>query len=146
MQKKHLIAYPATALLAFAVGGASSGTRTEAAPKPSSTATVTTTAPAPAARTMTATPTVRVTKTASPQEPETAMAGDGTYEVGVDVKPGTYVSAPTDSLNCYWERSRGGDGLNSIVANGNTTGQVVVTIRKSDKFFTTSGCSDWKRR
>ena len=114
MQKKHLIAYPATALIALGIGASGGGDSTGSA------------APAP--------------------EAQTAMSGDGTYEVGVDVQPGTYVSAPTSGINCYWERSTGSDDLGSIIDNDNTTGQAVVTIKKSDKFFTSSGCSDWKRR
>ena len=147
MQKKHLIAYPATALIALGIGSAgSSGDSTLAAAEPAPTVTVSSSAEPQPGVTVTATPTVTVTKTAAPPPPETAMAGDGTYEVGVDVKPGTYVSPPTDGINCYWERSTGGDELGSIIANDNTTGQAVVTIKKSDKFFISSGCSDWTKR
>ena len=73
------------------------------------------------------------------------MPGDGTYEVGVDVKPGTYVSKAPDS-NCYWARTTGGDGIGDIIANGNSAGQVVVTIKSGDKFFESNGCSDWTKR
>jgi hypothetical protein len=86
-----------------------------------------------------------ITVTTPAPGPETAMAGDGTYEVGVDVKPGTYVSpAPSDS--CYWARMKAGDGVDNIIANNNNSGQSVVTIKASDKFFESSGCSDWTKR
>ena len=147
MQKKHLIAYPATALIALGLGASGgSDTTGTATAGPTVTATVAGEATAGPAVTVTATPTVKVTETAPAPAPETAMGGDGTFEVGVDVQPGTYVSAPTSGINCYWERSTGSDGLDSITAHGNTTGQVVVTITKSDKFLTSSGCTDWKRR
>lgn len=149
MQKKHLIAYPATALIALSIGsaGASDASSASAAAPTVTTTTTTTSSAAPEPGvTVTATPTVTATETAPPPPPETAMAGDGTYEVGVDVKPGTYVSPPTDGINCYWERSTGGDELGSIIANDNTSGQAVVTIKKSDKFFISSGCSDWTQR
>ena len=147
MQKKHLIAYPATALIALGLGASGGNDTTGTATAgPTVTATVAGEATSGPAVTVTATPTEKVTETAAAPAPETAMGGDGTYEVGVDVQPGTYVSAPTSGFNCYWDRSKGTDGFDSIIANGNTTGQVVVTIKKSDKFFTSSGCSDWKRR
>ena len=147
MHKKHLIAYPATALIALGIGASGGGDSTgSAAAGPTVTTTVAGESTSEPAVTVTATPTVKVTETAPAPEAQTAMSGDGTYEVGVDVQPGTYVSAPTSGINCYWERSTGSDDLGSIIDNDNTTGQAVVTIKKSDKFFTSSGCSDWKRR
>ncbi len=86
------------------------------------------------------------TVTAAPPPPAVAVPGDGTYQVGVDVKPGTYVAAPAASGNCYWARLRSGDGLDNIIDNGNSSGQVVVTIKASDKLFESHGCSDWSRR
>ena len=140
MHKKHLIAYPATALIALGIGASGGGDSAgSAVAGPTVTTTVAGESTSEPAVTVTATPTVKVTETAPAPEAQTAMSGDGTYEVGVDVQPGTYVSAPTSGINCYWE-------LGSIIDNDNTTGQAVVTIKKSDKFFTSSGCSDWKRR
>jgi hypothetical protein len=72
------------------------------------------------------------------------IPGDGTYLVGTDIKPGTYRSI--DNSGCYWERDKSADGsFGSIIANDNVDGQGVVTIKSSDKVFTSSGCSDWKR-
>jgi hypothetical protein len=146
MQKKHLIAYPATALIALGIGSAG-GTddSSVAAAEPAPTVTVSRPAEPKPGVTVTATPTVTVTKTPAAPAPETAMAGDGTYEVGIDIKPGTYVSTPADSGNCYWERSKG-DGFDGILENDNTSGQAVVTIKKSDRFFKSSGCNDWTKR
>jgi hypothetical protein len=90
-------------------------------------------------------PTVTVTTSSvktvtSAPKVDVAMEGDGTYEVGVDVKPGTYVSSKPE-LNCYWARLKGsGGGFGDIIANNNTSGRSVVTIKKTDKFFETSGC------
>ncbi|TQM63814.1 hypothetical protein [Humibacillus xanthopallidus] len=159
MNIKHVIGYGATALVALGIGAASGsgGSGESSATAALATApTVTVTAPAPevpqetiAGPTVTQTvevPGPTKTVTAPPPPPAVAMAGDGTYQVGVDVKPGTYVSKKPESGNCYWARLTGGDSLGSIIDNGNSAGQVVVTIKKSDKFFESSGCSDWTKR
>lgn len=81
--------------------------------------------------------------TTAPAGPKTTF-GAGEYRVGVDIAPGTYVSAGGNG--CYWERERtfGGSGLNDIIANDLTNGgQVVVTIAASDDGFKTSGCATW---
>lgn len=149
MNKKHVIGYGATALVALMIGtgvGSSSGDATEpasAGPAPTVTAAgATATVPGP---TVTVTATSEKTVTSAPKV-AVAMEGDGTYEVGVDVKPGTYVSAAPDE-NCYWARLKGSGGsLDDILANNNTSGRSVVTIKKTDKFFETSGCEPWTKR
>ncbi len=157
MNKKHLIGYTATGIVALFVGigaGAGSGGGASAGATPTVTAPATTvTASVPGSTTTVPGPTVTVkvpgpatTVIAPPPPPAAAMAGDGTYQVGVDVQPGTYVAAPAASGNCYWARLNGGDGLDNIIVNGNTSGPVVVTIKQSDKLFESHGCSDWSRR
>lgn len=151
MQKKHLIGYPITALLAIGVGAAGGSDQPDTQASPPQTSP--TSSPAEATPRATPAPTAyvtvttgpEVTVTAPPPPPETAMAGDGIYQVGVDVKSGTYVSTPADSGNCYWARLSSAD-TSDIADNGNTSGQLVVTITKADKFFESSGCNDWTRR
>jgi ABC-type Fe3+-hydroxamate transport system substrate-binding protein len=87
-----------------------------------------------------------VTVVAAPKPPAVAMAGDGTFLVGTDVKPGTYRSATPASGNCYWERMSnltGSGETEGILANNNSAGPSVVTILSSDVAFNTSGCSPW---
>lgn len=155
MNTKHVIGYAATALAALGIGAASASSNTSpvAAAESSTTPTITVTAPGPEQTVPgpTVTATVEVpgpTKTVKlgPPPPAVAMSGDGTYEVGVDVKAGTYVSTPPDSGNCYWARLSGQDSIEGIIANNNSSGQSVVTIRKTDKYFESSGCSDWSTR
>jgi hypothetical protein len=69
--------------------------------------------------------------------------GDGVYEVGVDIQPGTYA---TDGGRCYWEKSTGGDGIGSILGNDNVSGPVVLMIEPTVKFFKASGCGTWTKR
>lgn len=151
MNKKHVIGYGATALVALMIGtgiGSSSGDSTAPA---SASATPTSTVTAPGSTATVAGPTVTVTATSektvtSAPKVAVAMEGDGTYEVGVDVKPGTYVSNKPQ-LNCYWARLKGSGGsFGDIIANNNTSGRSVVTIKKTDKFFETSGCEPWTKR
>jgi hypothetical protein len=149
VNKKHVLGYGATALIALLVGtgiGGSSGdagdSTAAASATPAPTVTVAGSIPGP---TVTVTASTVKTVTSAPKV-AVAMEGDGTYEVGVDVKPGTYVSSKPDSGNCYWARTKGSDGIIGIIANNNSSGRSVVTIKKTDKFFESSGCNPWTKR
>ncbi|WP_105973355.1 hypothetical protein [Streptomyces geranii] len=74
-----------------------------------------------------------------------AVEGDGDFQVGSDVKPGTYrTSGNTDDL-CYWERAKDASGeIDSLLANDNVSGTSYVTILATDKLFKSSGCKDWE--
>ena len=109
--------------------------------------TVTVTQPAKPGPTVTKTvqvPGAKVTVTAQPPAPAAAIAEDGTWLVGADVKPGTYRSS--SSGDCYWARLRNTNGdLDSIIANGNG-GNQVVTIKRTDKAFeSANGCAPWTK-
>lgn len=82
-------------------------------------------------------------------EPEQESAkpsfGDGTYQVGTDIQPGTYRTRE-GSPNCYYERLKDfTGGLNSIIANGNTNNPTIVTIAPSDAGFQSQNCGTWKK-
>ncbi|RZT27400.1 hypothetical protein EV649_1160 [Kribbella sp. VKM Ac-2569] len=95
---------------------------------------VTVTKPAPPAKTV----------TAAPPEAAATFEGDGTYEVGVDIKPGKYKS--TGGEGCYWARLKNLDGdLDAILANNLSDGPQTVTIKKTDKGFETSNCAAWRK-
>ncbi|KOV56863.1 hypothetical protein [Streptomyces sp. MMG1121] len=74
-----------------------------------------------------------------------AFAGDGEFQVGSDVKPGTYrTSGNTDDM-CYWERAKDAKGeTDSLLANDNVSGTSYVTVKTTDKIFKSSGCKDWE--
>ena len=75
----------------------------------------------------------------------TTIAGNGSYLVRSDLRPGTYRSTG-NSGSCYWERARSADGsLASIIANESSRGQLVVTISAADSVFSTSNCATWVR-
>jgi hypothetical protein len=106
-------------------------------------------------RTVTVTVTVTPKATIPPPKPKPTVApkpapvtigGDGTFLVGSDVAAGRYKSGAPDSGNCYWARLSGtGDSFNDIIANNNSAGPSVVTIRKTDAAFETSGCNEWTK-
>ena len=82
-------------------------------------------------------------------EPEQESAkpsfGDGTYQVGTDIQPGTYRTRE-GSPNCYYERLKDfTGGLNSIIANGNTDDPTVVTIKPTDAGFQSQDCGTWTK-
>ena len=151
MNKKHVIGYAATAIVAMGIGSASAADSGAVATVATPATTVTaagaaTTVPGPTVTATVEVPGSAKTVTVGPPPPAVAIPGDGTYQVGVDVKPGTYISKGPQDGNCYHARLSGSDGFSDIIANGNTSGQIVVTIKKTDKFFETNGCNDWAKR
>jgi hypothetical protein len=70
--------------------------------------------------------------------------GDGTWEVGSDIKAGTY-RLREPAFGCYWARLKGFDGtLNDILANENVDdAYAVVTIKSTDAGFESSDCDEW---
>lgn len=78
--------------------------------------------------------------------PAAVITKAGTYKVGTDIKPGTYVANNAKAW-CYWERrSTAGSSLSGIIANDLqlANGRAVVTISSKDKFFKTDAeCGSW---
>ena len=69
--------------------------------------------------------------------------GQGTFIVGVDIKPGTYRSSKGPS--CYWARLKNFTGaISGIIAN-NFGGKAVVKIRATDKGFQSQSCGTWTK-
>jgi hypothetical protein len=69
---------------------------------------------------------------------------DGTYTVGSNMQPGTWVTAP-GVHDCYWERTSAGG---QTVANDFITfapNGVTVTVRTSDGGFVSQGCGFWHK-
>lgn len=68
---------------------------------------------------------------------------DGTWEVGVDIEPGTYRNSGSEG--CYWERLDGFSGDSSYrIANGFPDGDPdIVTILPSDAGFHSEDCGRW---
>ena len=79
----------------------------------------------------------------SPPEGSSADFGDGTFQVGSDVQPGTYRTRESSS-GCYYARLGGFSGeFEDILANGNATGPAIVTIEPTEAGFESNGCGTW---
>ncbi|MEV7736930.1 hypothetical protein AB0O75_33390 [Streptomyces sp. NPDC088921] len=78
-------------------------------------------------------------------EKKAAFAGDGDFQVGSDIKPGTYRTTGNGDGMCYWERAKDASGeMDSLLANDNVTGTSYVTVKATDKLFKSSDCNDWE--
>ena len=79
---------------------------------------------------------------AAPAGPATSFTA-GVYEVGKDVKAGTYTCVADQTIAGYWQRSKDASGeFDSIIANGSVAKgtQAIVTV-KSGEFFKTERLS-----
>jgi len=75
--------------------------------------------------------------------PTFATFNDGTYQVGTDIKPGTY-RTQTGSQGCYYARLKGFSGsTGDILANNLTDYPAIVTIFATDKGFSSQSCGTW---
>ena len=78
--------------------------------------------------------------------------GDGSYEVGVDIAPGTYrTSGPTAGMSiCSYARLRTAGAsyadTSQVLQLENVMGPAVVTIRPSDGGFFSQLCGTWTQR
>ncbi len=87
-------------------------------------------------------PTATHAPTATPT-PTFAHFGDGTFQVGKDIQPGTYRTR-NGSSGCYFARLKGFSGsVDDIIANDNTDAPAVVTIAATDKGFQSQNCGTW---
>jgi hypothetical protein len=87
------------------------------------------------------------TETQTPPGPATTI-DDGTWFVGKDIAPGTYLTTvPAGSYNCYYARLRGfGGSVSDIITNNNVDAgkNAVITISKADAGFESVGCGTWQ--
>jgi hypothetical protein len=69
---------------------------------------------------------------------------DGIYEVGKDIKAGTYKT--TGGAHCYYAVLRDTKGgIDSIVTNNNIPGAGIVTVN-GGQFLELSGCEKWVKQ
>ena len=75
--------------------------------------------------------------------PTYAIFTDGSYQVGIDIQPGTYRTT-TGSQGCYYARLKGfGGSVEDILANNITDDPAIVTILPTDKGFESQNCGTW---
>jgi multidrug resistance efflux pump len=73
-----------------------------------------------------------------------SIPGTGTFLVNKEITPGTYRA--DSSRGCYWERqsSLSGD-IDSIAANDNADGPVIVAISSADVAFKAARCATFHK-
>jgi hypothetical protein len=90
-------------------------------------------------------PTQFVTVTVTPPPPQpSATVEDGTWTVGLDIKPGKYRTVGTVS-DCYWSITKDGSNGDDIVANDIVTGGRPSVTVKSGQIFTSDRCGPWQK-
>ena len=70
------------------------------------------------------------------------ISGEGMYEVGEDIKAGTYKTK--GSSGCYYAVLNSTDNFD-IATNGNIDGPGAATV-SNGQYFSLSGCGDWVRQ
>lgn len=69
---------------------------------------------------------------------------NGTFIVGEDIEPGTYKTK--GNRGCYYARLKGFSGeLEDILSNDNADESAIVTIKATDKGFTSTRCAQWEK-
>lgn len=79
---------------------------------------------------------------------EASSIGSGQFEVGKDVKAGTYKTSGPDGDNlsgCYYEWKNSTEAGADIVDNNIVDGPATVTLRDG-QFFSNDGCSPFRRQ
>jgi len=70
--------------------------------------------------------------------------GDGDFEVGVDIGPGTYLSLGRDPYITIWKRLRDFTG-EGVISSGGDSGPCIVTILPTDGGFESHFSGSWIR-
>jgi hypothetical protein len=68
--------------------------------------------------------------------------GDGVFEVGIDIAPGTYRSGGKSPLETAWRRLSDFSGT-GVIASGASTGPCIVTIETTDRGFESRHSGVW---
>ena len=86
---------------------------------------------------------------AAPVAQDGDPSSDDVLFVGSDIAPGTYrTSGSANGDYCMWSRhssASGGPMQDIIASDGAYSGQMIVTVERSDVLFRTRGCAPWER-
>ena len=69
---------------------------------------------------------------------------DGTYRVGADIQPGTYITNSAADATCKWRRLSDFTWTTGVTAEKIASGQKIITIRDNDAGFSSFGCGEWQ--
>lgn len=73
----------------------------------------------------------------------TSMFSDGTYRVGVDISPGTYIATSTGNATCRWRRLSDFTWTSGNIVEVIAAGPKIVTILPTDIGFASAWCGEW---
>lgn len=73
----------------------------------------------------------------------TPTFSDGTYRVGVDISPGTYIATSTDIATCRWRRLSDFTWTSGNIVEVLAGGPKIATILPTDAGFASAGCGEW---
>lgn len=79
----------------------------------------------------------------TPAKPSNGGFGEGDWNVGTDIQPGTYRTEEPVSGMCYWGIYRAGTNKGDIVENDIVTGGRPTVTLKAGQEFSSSGCGSW---
>ena len=68
---------------------------------------------------------------------------DGTYEVGVDITPGTYITSSDVRSKCRWRRLSDFTWTSGNIVEVIAAGPKIATILPTDIGFASAGCGEW---
>ena len=68
---------------------------------------------------------------------------DGTYRVGVNILPGTYIATSTDIAMCRWRRLADFTWTSGNIVEIIASGPKIATILPTDVGFASAGCGEW---
>lgn len=74
------------------------------------------------------------------------IPGNGRFQVGTEVQPGTYVSDTPAGSMCYAARLGKKEAPDPLITNFIKQGRTKVTIEKTDAYFETRDCADWVKQ
>ncbi len=140
--KKRWIALAAIVLIVIisVIANGSHGSSPGASVTPTAQPTQATTQAATTATTQ-AQPTSQPTQKPTTPAPTFITFGDGIFQVGKDIQPGTYRTRQ-GSTNCYYARLKSFD-TQAIISNNNTDAPAIITIQATDKAFQSQSCGTW---
>ena len=68
---------------------------------------------------------------------------DGTYEVGIDITPGTYIASSDARSKCRWRRLSDFTWTSGNIVEVIAAGPKIATILPTDIGFASAGCGEW---
>ena len=68
---------------------------------------------------------------------------DGTYQIGIDILPGTYIASDSTNTTCRWRRLRDFTWNTGTIHENIASGIKIVTLNRDDVGFASFGCGKW---